>query len=96
MYQNKLGRFTVIDPIIMESVRPADPQRVNLYAYVQNNPLNLTDPLGEKIIVKGSAEDRQRYADDLNKRLEGSGLRVTVNKKGLVEVKSYIPLKYCG
>jgi RHS repeat-associated protein len=87
MYANKLGRFTVIDPIILESVRLADPQRVNLYIYVRNNPLNFTDPLGERIKVKGSEEDRKRYEDDLNKRLKGSGLQVTVNKKGFVEVK---------
>jgi RHS repeat-associated protein len=96
MYQSKLGRFTVIDPIIMESLRLADPQRINLYLYVRNNPLNFTDPLGEKIKVKGSKEDIQRYEDDLNNRLKDTGLQITVNKEGVVEVKGKTPNNLAG
>jgi RHS repeat-associated protein len=37
------GRFTAPDPV--EGV-PEDPQSLNRYAYVLDNPVNLTDPLG--------------------------------------------------
>lgn len=43
-YMNpKIGRFTIKDPIGF------DGGDVNLYAYVQNNPILLTDALGQKI-----------------------------------------------
>jgi RHS repeat-associated protein len=45
MYQNKHGRFTAVDPL-MASANPGNPQTFNLYIYVNNNPLNLTDPSG--------------------------------------------------
>jgi RHS repeat-associated protein len=44
-YSNKLGRFTTPDPM-MASGDVQDAQSWNRYAYVRNNPLNLTDPLG--------------------------------------------------
>lgn len=40
------GRWPSSDPAGMSSVRPSDPQTLNRYAYVMNNPLSLTDPLG--------------------------------------------------
>jgi RHS repeat-associated protein len=40
------GRFTSIDPVIFTSARGFDPQSLNLYSYVRNNPLKLTDPHG--------------------------------------------------
>ena len=42
-YLAPIGRFTQEDPIgdLLEG-----PERVNLYSYVTNNPLNLTDPTG--------------------------------------------------
>lgn len=39
------GRFTSPDPLL-NSGRPWDPQSWNRYAYVGNNPLRYTDPLG--------------------------------------------------
>jgi RHS repeat-associated protein len=39
------GRFTSPDPLL-SSGRPWDPQSWNRYAYVLNNPLRYTDPLG--------------------------------------------------
>jgi RHS repeat-associated protein len=44
-YANKHGRFTTPDPL-MASGNVQDAQSWNRYAYVRNNPLNLTDPLG--------------------------------------------------
>ena len=48
---SSLGRFMSADPLL-GSV--ADPQTLNRYAYVRNNPLNLTDPTG--LTIDGSHE----------------------------------------
>jgi RHS repeat-associated protein len=40
---SSLGRFMSPDPLAGHTV---DPQTLNRYAYVRNNPLNLTDPTG--------------------------------------------------
>ena len=42
-YDSSLGRFIQADPFIQD---PADPQTLNRYAYVRNNPANLVDPSG--------------------------------------------------
>ena len=60
MYANILGRFSSTDPILMEPSRPLDPQRINLYGYVRNNPLVLVDPTGQ-IIDDSSLDDNEDY-----------------------------------
>ena len=45
-YGSSMGRFMSPDPITVTSARQADPQQLNLYSYVRNNPLSLTDPSG--------------------------------------------------
>jgi RHS repeat-associated protein len=40
------GRFTQVDPIGMQAVEFEDPQTLNLYAYVGNDPINNIDPDG--------------------------------------------------
>ena len=45
-YSSGQGRFTTVDPIGMASVSIANPQSFNLYAYVQNNPIDFVDPTG--------------------------------------------------
>jgi RHS repeat-associated protein len=42
-HSNRLGRFLTPDPIAGSA---ADPQSLNRYAYVLNDPVNLIDPLG--------------------------------------------------
>jgi RHS repeat-associated protein len=42
-YSPTAGRFLSVDPVIG---KPAQPQSWNRYAYVQNNPINRTDPTG--------------------------------------------------
>jgi RHS repeat-associated protein len=45
-YQSPVqGRFTSVDPL-MASASVFDPQSLNRYSYVQNNPTNFTDPTG--------------------------------------------------
>ncbi|MGB7070431.1 MAG: RHS repeat-associated core domain-containing protein, partial [Pyrinomonadaceae bacterium] len=45
-YTQRLGRFTSVDPITVTPARVVDPQQINLYAYVRNNPLEFIDPTG--------------------------------------------------
>ena len=40
------GRFTTVDPIGMGAASLNDPQTLNMYAYVGNDPINHTDPDG--------------------------------------------------
>ncbi len=40
------GRFTSPDPVFASVAHLLDPQRWNLYSYVRNNPLSLTDSTG--------------------------------------------------
>jgi hypothetical protein len=41
-----MGRFMSPDPSGLYMADPTNPQQLNLYAYVGNNPLRFTDPLG--------------------------------------------------
>ena len=45
-YSPGQGRFTTVDPIGMASTSPFDPQSLNLYSYVRNNPIDFIDPSG--------------------------------------------------
>jgi RHS repeat-associated protein len=47
-YSATQGRFTSADPIFISRRRLLDPQAINLYAYVRNNPLAYFDPNGEE------------------------------------------------
>jgi RHS repeat-associated protein len=46
MYHHNLGRFSQPDPAGMKAVDITDPQSLNRYAYVQNDPANLNDETG--------------------------------------------------
>jgi RHS repeat-associated protein len=48
-YDPTLGRFLQPDPIVPE---PGNPQALNRYAYVYNNPLRYTDPTGHYISLE--------------------------------------------
>jgi RHS repeat-associated protein len=43
LYDPRLGRFMTPDPFVAE---PLNPQGLNRYSYVQNNPMNFVDPTG--------------------------------------------------
>ena len=45
-YASTMGRFMSPDPVFATVDRLADPQQWNMYSYVRNNPLSLTDPTG--------------------------------------------------
>jgi RHS repeat-associated protein len=46
-YSPTMGRFLSVDPIIDQKRALAHPQVWNRYSYVENNPVNLTDPDGK-------------------------------------------------
>ena len=57
-YDPDIGRFVSPDPIVPE---PGNPQSLNRYSYVYNNPLKFTDPSGHT--ARGWDEDwADRYA----------------------------------
>src|SRR5579864_148300 len=51
------GRFTSPDPIWVKADRMLDPQRLNLYAYGRNNPLEYSDPTGMDVVLGTCASD---------------------------------------
>lgn len=54
MYHSSLGRWTTTDPVMGD---PSNPQTLNRYAYVSNNPLNKLDPEGLFISNEVSQDD---------------------------------------
>jgi RHS repeat-associated protein len=60
-YSPRLGRFVSADSIVPE---PGEPQTLNRYAYVQNNPVQYTDPSGHYITLYG--DPGVRFAGDLS------------------------------
>jgi RHS repeat-associated protein len=67
-YNNQHGRFTSVDPIIMTPERLSDPQQINLYVYVRNNPLMFSDPTGEDL--NGRTDGQDNLTEEDRKRLE--------------------------
>jgi RHS repeat-associated protein len=74
-YNSGHGRFTSVDPIMMEKRRLADPQAINLYVYTRNNPLKYVDPDGEKF--KGTDGD-----EVIIEREKVNGKKIWVIKSG--------------
>ncbi|MBZ5597350.1 MAG: RHS repeat-associated core domain-containing protein [Acidobacteriia bacterium] len=63
-YASSLGRFMSVDPVIITPERKVDPQQLNRYAYVRNNPLRLVDPTGEILQLSGDlAADKAAICD---------------------------------
>ena len=58
-YSSAQGRFTSPDPIPITPERQLDPQAINLYQYVRNNPLAYLDPTGMELVRLGQHTDEQ-------------------------------------
>ncbi|MDQ3636277.1 MAG: hypothetical protein M3405_17510 [Acidobacteriota bacterium] len=52
-YNSGQSRFTQVDPIGMASASIGNPQSMNLFAYVQNNPIDFVDPSGLQLVSIG-------------------------------------------
>src|SRR6266568_3019584 len=79
---SSMGRFVSADPITVTPGRVVDPQQLNLYSYVRNNPLRLVDPTG-MIIDDSQLSDKdkkkwQKIQDLANKKDKDGNY---VNKK---------------
>jgi len=59
-YDAALGRFVQADTIVPE---PGNPQALNRYSYVLNNPLRYTDPSGHT--VRSALDLIRRYREDI-------------------------------
>jgi len=63
-YGSSLGRFMSVDPVIITPERKLDPQQLNRYAYLRNNPLRFIDPTGEILQLSGDlAADKAAICD---------------------------------
>lgn len=62
-FSGATGRFASPDPLWVTAKRLVDPQRLNLYAYVRNNPLRYVDPDGLDLAIdaKTAEEARKKY-----------------------------------
>ena len=60
-YDSETGRYTQTDPIGFEG------DDENLYVYVWNNGMNFLDPLGLKVQLQGTAEEKARLLELLRK-----------------------------
>jgi RHS repeat-associated protein len=56
-----MGRFMTPDPL---GGHQEDPQTLNKYAYVRNNPLNLTDPTGLDLYLQGCGDASKTCKDN--------------------------------
>jgi RHS repeat-associated protein len=87
-YSSVYGRFLRPDPLYLELHRLIDPQQLNLYSYVRNNPLSLTDPTGLDIMCYGA--ECQGYLQALQKDVS---FTVTMDKNGKIGTEGDVDKK---
>ena len=71
------GRFMSPDPVVITSARLRDPQQLNAYVYVRNNPLRFIDPTGEILTVSG---DVNSIMSELCEQIGGECERIVYDK----------------
>ena len=103
-YDATVGRFVSADPIVQA---PADPQSLNRYAYVRNNPLNLVDPSGYSWLSKSIKKNSETWGVGLQifggpLGVVGGGAMLSQSESGRnilageLLVASAIGTAYCG
>ena len=75
---SSIGRFVSPDPVEITPGRLRDPQQLNLYSYVRNNPLRFVDPDGEILQLSGDVNEAQAQLCDI---IGGDCSRVSYNDK---------------
>ncbi len=84
-YASNLGRFLSVDPVALSSQKMADPQQLNMYSYVRDNPLKYIDPKGEELVLKCLGEEQRRLL--IEKLQQESGLKLKYSaKSGLLDI----------
>jgi len=80
-YGSALGRFTSPDPVVITTERLMNPQQLNLYAYVANNPLRFIDPTGEILQCVGNAKSQSQCFADLQQITGDARDRISMDAK---------------
>lgn len=82
MYACSAGRFTTPDPILMGLSRATDPQQMNRYAYVRNQPYKFSDPDGRDLVLKGGTKkaDQDRIINNLVRIYQTDAGRAAIKK----------------
>ena len=77
-YSGAQGRFISVDPVIITPGRIRDPQQLNRYSYVRNNPFKYIDPDGEQLFL---SEDIDAARAELCRIIGGECGRIEYDEK---------------
>jgi RHS repeat-associated protein len=80
-YGSSMGRFMTTDPVVITTERLMNPQQLNLYAYVANNPLRFIDPTGEILQCVGNADSQKQCFADLQQIAGDAANRLSMDAK---------------
>jgi RHS repeat-associated protein len=80
-YHETHGRFMTTDPVVITTERLINPQQLNLYAYVANNPLRYIDPTGEILQCVGDDKSRSQCFSDLQQIAGDAANRLSMDAK---------------
>ena len=80
-YGSSMGRFLSPDDVIITPERLTNPQQLNLYAYVANNPLRYIDPTGEILQCVGDAKSQSQCFSDLQQIAGDAANRLSMDAK---------------
>ena len=80
-YASSMGRFLSPDPVIITPERLTNPEQLNLYSYVANNPLRFIDPTGEILQCVGNADSQKQCFSDLQQIAGDAANRLSMDAK---------------
>jgi RHS repeat-associated protein len=78
---SSLGRFMTTDPVVITTERLTNPQQLNLYAYVANNPLRFIDPTGEILQCVGTTDQQKQCFAELQQIAGDAAKRLSMDAK---------------